>query len=218
VASLAVSASTSFTHVVAVAGNTAAGTTLTNTATAQTSSVDANPANNSAVASTSVGATADLSVSKTAASASLPPGSKIVYTLGVNNNGPSAASAVALVDALPTGTHFVSLAQTAGPAFTCTPPAVGAGGTVTCTIATVANGASASFVLTIDTVGVQTGNVINTASVSSATPDPVPSNNAATASVALTSPAVAAPALSWQMMLLTALLVAGLAWRRRRTR
>ncbi|HEX7914897.1 DUF11 domain-containing protein [Rudaea sp.] len=215
-ATLAVGASASFALVVAVAGDTAAGTTLTNTATAQTSSVDANPANNSAVANTNVGATADLSVSKTAASASVPPGSKIVYTLGVNNNGPSAASAVALVDALPSGTRFVSLAQTAGPAFACTTPAVGAGGTVTCTVATLAYGASASFALTIDTVGVQTGSVVNTASATTTTADPTSSNNSASVSVALVSAPVAAPLLHWQMLLLMTGLIAAFAWRRRR--
>jgi len=215
--SLAVGANGTFSLIVNVAGSTANGATLTNTAAAQTSSVDANPANNSASVDTSVGATADLSLTKTTSSTSLAVKSNIVYTLGIGNNGPSSASTVTLVDSLPSGTHFVALTQNSGPAFTCTTPAIGAGGSITCTIAALASGASATFTLTVDTIGLAPGNVLNTATLSSATPDPNPSNNAATASVALTSPAVAAPALSWQMMLLTALLVASLAWRRRRT-
>lgn len=212
---LAAGANATFTLVVAVASEAADGTTLTNTATAQTNSVDANPANNSAFVTTSVGVAADLLLNKTASSASLPLNSNIVYTLGIVNFGPSSASTVTLLDTLPSGTHFVALTQTSGPAFTCTRPAVGSGGDITCTIAALASGANAYFTLTVDTIGLAPGNVVNTASVSAATPDPVPSNNAASASVTLASPPpVAAPALSWQMLWLTAFLVAALARRR----
>lgn len=215
-ATLAVDDGATFTLVVAVASDVAAGTTLTNTATVQTTSTDTNSGNNSAVANTSVTAAANLSLSKTAASAIVPPGGNIVYTLGIANGGPSAAASVTLSDPLPAGTHFVALTQTSGPAFACTPPAVGSGGTLTCTIASLANGASASFQLTVDTVGLPQGGVSNTASVTSATTDPVTGNNSASADVRVAPPAVPAPALGWQMLLLMAALIAAMGWRLRR--
>ena len=73
------------------------------------------------------------------------------------------------------------MSLTAAPGWSCVTPAVGAGGTVTCTIATLAAGGSAAFSLTVNVgIAVAGGTVItNTATVSSATADPVPANNAA---------------------------------------
>ena len=119
---------------------------------------------------------ADLAITKSGP-ATANPGSNLSYTIRVMNNGPSDAQSVVMLDDLPSGTTFVSLSQTAGPAFSCTTPAVGAAGTVSCTIATLVSGGDATFTLVLQTAG---ANVSNTATVTSATPDPSPANNSAT--------------------------------------
>jgi uncharacterized repeat protein (TIGR01451 family) len=176
-ASLASGASASFTLVVQ-ASVASAGTTITNTVSAGSATLDPNPANNSASTSTTVGTAADLAVTKTGP-ASVAAGTNISYALGIANNGPGAATTTSLTDALPAGTTFVSFAQTSGPGFVCTAPAVGATGTVTCNIATLASGAAAAFTLTVRAGS--TASISNTASATSATADPTPGNNSATA-------------------------------------
>jgi uncharacterized repeat protein (TIGR01451 family) len=159
-------------------GSANAGATVTNIATASSGTPDPNPANNTASAATGVGTSADLAVTKTAP-ATVGSGANLAYAIGLSNNGPSTAVTTALTDTLPAGTTFVSLVQNSGPAFTCATPAVGATGTVTCNIATFASGAAAAFTLTVRAGAV--ASVSNTASASSATTDPTPANNSATA-------------------------------------
>jgi uncharacterized repeat protein (TIGR01451 family) len=135
---------------------------------------------------------ADIAVTKTGP-ASVSAGGSVSYGIGLANNGPDPAPSTTLTDALPAGTTFVSLAQTSGPAFTCTTPAVGAAGTVSCSIATLAPGASAAFTLVAQAGSGTAGTTIaNTASGSSAETDPNPANNSATAS----TPSVAAQSFS----------------------
>ena len=206
---LAAGASATFTLTAAVSGGLPNGSTVSNTASVSSSGApDSNPANNTSTSNATVSAAADLAVTKTA-SYSGTLGGNVVYTLGIANNGPSAANATQLSDTLPAGTHFVSLTQGSGPAFTCTTPAVGAGGTVNCSIATLASGANATFVLTVDTIGLAGGTIVNTATVSSANGDPNPANNTASASVTLAVPVpnLPAPALNWFGLLLLATLL-----------
>lgn len=126
---------------------------------------------------------ADLAVTKSGP-ATIIAGNNISYNVTVTNNGPLDAQTVTLSDTLPAGTTFVSEAQTVGPAFTCTNPAVGATGSVSCTIATFASGASATFTLVFNVnANVAAGSTIsNTASASSSTSDPTPGNNSQSAS------------------------------------
>jgi len=169
--------SAQFTVSVTVDNSVANGTVLSNTVTAATASVDGNPGNNSSTANTTVAAQADLAVSKSGPAA-VTAGATATYTLGVANNGPSAASAVVLSDTLPAGETFVSITQTAGPIFTCA-----GGSTVTCSIASLAAGASATFALVTSVAGsvVDGSTLTNTASVTSNTTDPTPGNNSASA-------------------------------------
>jgi uncharacterized repeat protein (TIGR01451 family) len=186
IATLASAATAAFTLVVQTTAGSA-GTTITNTASASSTTADPNPANNSASAATGVGTSADLAVTKTGP-ASAPAGANLSYNIVVTNNGPSTSLSVTLTDALPAGTTFVSFAQASGPAFTCTTPAVGAGGTVSCNIATLAPGAPAAFTLVARSAFGSAGTTIaNTASASSATADPTPGNNSATASTSSTA-------------------------------
>jgi uncharacterized repeat protein (TIGR01451 family) len=125
---------------------------------------------------------ADVSVTNTAAAGPVFAGNTITYTITVANAGPSDAQTVALSDLIPANTTFVSDAQTSGPAFTLTSPAVGGTGTISGTIGTLASGASASFTVVI-LVSPSTPNgttITNTADVTAVTSDPNLANNSQT--------------------------------------
>jgi uncharacterized repeat protein (TIGR01451 family) len=178
---LAAGASATFTLVVQVTASTLQGATITNTADATSATTDPTPANDSATATTSVIAEADLMVTKTDDPDPVIAGTNLTYTITVTNAGPSDAQGVSLTDVLPTGTTFVSLTTPGG--WTGTTPAVGSGGTVTATIATLPAGASAVFTLVVN-VDVTTldGTILaNTADVAATTTDPDTANNSATA-------------------------------------
>src|SRR5262249_41279982 len=87
---------------------------------------------------------ADLTTSQTVAPES-DPGTDVPFRVTVTNLGPDAADSIDLLDFLPQGMTFVSLAQDSGPAFACTDPGIGNGGSIDCTAAGLAAGASASF-------------------------------------------------------------------------
>ena len=140
--------------------------TVDNTATVVGALPDPDPTNNSATTSDGVAAAADVSVGKTGP-ATATPGDDLTYVLTVANAGPSDGSDVALSDALPSGTTFVSVAQTSGPAATIVAPAVGAGGVVTASWASFASGGTATFdvVVNINASIVAGDTITNTATV-----------------------------------------------------
>lgn len=112
---------------------------------------------------------ADLLVNQTHTPASVPAGGVATYTVRVDNNGPGTASAVTLADTLPSGATFVSATPSIG---SCAAPA---GGSFSCALGNLAAGAVA-------TVAVQVrlpiaGVWLNTATVSSTTPDNNANNN-----------------------------------------
>ncbi|HEV2762968.1 MAG TPA: PxKF domain-containing protein, partial [Pyrinomonadaceae bacterium] len=106
------------------------------------------------------------------------------FFVSVFNGGPDDAQNVELTTAVPADTTFVSATQTVGPAADCTHPAAESTGTSTCTVASLPEGARASFVFVYKVnAGVAAKTLINhTASASSATGDPRPLNNTASAS------------------------------------
>lgn len=121
---------------------------------------------------------ADVSVSKGLISSSLSAGGQAVFTLQVNNAGPSSAASVSLSDDLPANTTFVSFDQLSGPTFTCTSPS----GNTTCTIANLARGEEATFIATYQVVAASSGTVItNTSTITSTTADPNSDNNSSSA-------------------------------------
>jgi uncharacterized repeat protein (TIGR01451 family) len=157
----------------------APGTVLTNTATLSADESDPVPFNNSFSKSTTATAqapSADLSV--------VTSGTGSMFGVTVRNSGPNDAASVTLTDDIPAGSTFASWTQNSGPAFNCTTPAAGAGGTVTCSIGVLpgfsAPITTADFVLTVNAGG----QVTNTVTVSSTTPDPQPDNNTSTYPVA----------------------------------
>ena len=126
---------------------------------------------------TKIGASADLSLTKTAPS-TVHTGATLTYTIVVTNVGPDGANTVKITDNMPTGTNFNSVTFAAG---TCTAPSPGSTGPVVCTANTLAKEASATETLVVN-VTAATGSVINnTATVNSKTFDPKSSNNTAQA-------------------------------------
>jgi uncharacterized repeat protein (TIGR01451 family) len=203
-ASLPAASSASWTLTVNVDAGLAAGTVLTNTAVGASAVTDDVPGNNSATATTTVGATFDLSVTKSG-SATAAAGGTLTYTITVANSGPSTATGVTLSDTLPAGTTFASLTQTSGPLFTCVTPAAGATGTVSCTLASMAT-ASASFELVVNVAPEAVGtSLVNTAVVAAVPPDANVSNNSSTATSSVAS---SIPLFESRTLLLLALILA----------
>jgi uncharacterized repeat protein (TIGR01451 family) len=180
-----------FTIVVKVNSNTAAGATITNSATVATTTTDTNSANNTGTTTTTVATQADIAVTKTDAPDPVVAGQNITYTVTITNNGPSDAQSVSLTDSVPANTTFVSTAQNTGPAFTCTNPPAGGTGNVSCTITTLAAGASASFDIIVKVnASVAAGSIItNSATGATTTTDPDNSNNTATATTTVATQA-----------------------------
>ncbi|HEV7239113.1 MAG TPA: ExeM/NucH family extracellular endonuclease [Thermoanaerobaculia bacterium] len=168
-----------FTLTVNVPPTTAAGTVLSNTATATSASTEGNPGDESDTETTTVATSADLLLSKTDSPDPVTAGNNLTYQITLTNSGPSNAASASFSDVLPAGTTFVSLSTT-GP-WSCTTPAVGANGTVSCT--------NPSFGVTVDfftivvnvDANVAAGTVLsNTATLASTTPDPNTGNESDT--------------------------------------
>jgi uncharacterized repeat protein (TIGR01451 family) len=174
------------TAVYNVNGGLAAGTIISDTASAATTSNDTNQTNNSVTLQIAVASAtqADLRVTNSGSPNPVSAGSQITYTQSVSNAGPAAATTVSFTDPIPANTTVVSLTA---PGWACsTAPAP-----PTCTIATLAAGTTANFtfVVTVNT-GVAPGTTITqTDSVTSAISDPTAGNNSATATVQVSTSA-----------------------------
>ena len=143
------------------------GATLTNNVTVATSTTETDTGNNAASAIASVNVPAlDLVLNKDDSVDPLAIGDNTVYTITVNNIGPSTAENVVVTDTLPaTGLSFQSVATSVG---SCpVAPAVGSvGGTVTCNLGSVLAGTTRTVTVTM--TGVSKGVVTNNATVTSA--------------------------------------------------
>ena len=147
--------------------------TITNTATVSSATPDPVAGNNTSSASATVAQSADVSVTKSGP-ASAQPNSNVSYMITVTNAGPSDASSVSLGDPTPSGATFVS--------------ASGACSSFPCSLGTMTAGQSKS-VTAIFKIG--TGTTVNTASVTSGTPDPNSGNNSASVTTTTTCPSSA---------------------------
>lgn len=204
IASLPSGASAVFSVTVAFSGGLANGSTVTNTANVTSTTADPNPVNNTSSSVATVGANADLAVTKSGPTTA-PSSANANYTVTVTNNGPSTAANVTLTETVPANMSFVSANQTSGPAFNCSGT-----GPITCTIATLNSGASASFQFTFFVAnGVPFGTATsNTATVSSTTLDANPANNTSTVNTTI---GLSVPAMSDWMLGLLALALVGIA-------
>ncbi|HKS22402.1 MAG TPA: C25 family cysteine peptidase, partial [Thermoanaerobaculia bacterium] len=189
-ASLAAGASPAWPSVVVkVNAGTAAGTTITATPSVASSTQDPYTPNNTAsVTSTVVAAgTADVAVTIASSPDPLSPGEFYNYTVVAKNNGNSAAANVAVSIPLPAGTNFRTLTPPAG--WSCTTPAVGAGGTINCTIASLAVGASATFTPQVQVnTTTASGTTLNiTTTITTTTAQTITSNDTASTSNLVTA-------------------------------
>ncbi|HET7844677.1 MAG TPA: hypothetical protein VFL14_11040 [Xanthomonadales bacterium] len=154
--SVAVGSTNSFTLVANVPA-AAAGTTLTNTATVTTTSTDGTAGNNSATATTGVGAPPTAAVSGTKSVAgTFNPGGTVTYTVTLNNAGPGVQGdnpGNEFTDVLPAGLTLVSATATSGTAVATVGTntvtwngTIAAAGSVTITItATINTGATGTI-------------------------------------------------------------------------
>ncbi len=178
--SLAPLASRVFTMTVLVNAGTPRGTLITNQASASSNTADANPSNNTATLTTTVGA-ANLYVAMSDSPDPVGRGGVLTYTVTLTNFGPLTAASAVLTDTVPAGTTFQSVTAPSG--WTCAQPPVGGTGNVVCTVPNLAYPSSLTFIMTVlVNAGTPVGtSLANTASASSNTSDPNPSNNTATA-------------------------------------
>ncbi|HYG32029.1 MAG TPA: SdrD B-like domain-containing protein [Methylophilaceae bacterium] len=141
-------------------------TTITNNVAVSTSTTETDNTNNTAAANTLVTVPSlDLLINKTDSVDPLAVGDSTVYTITVNNQGPSAAENVVVTDTLPaTGLSFQSATPSVG---SCpTQPAVNAvGGTIVCNLGNIPAGTSRA--ITVNMTGVNKGVVTNSVTVSS---------------------------------------------------
>ena len=198
-ATLANGATATFTLVTEVASGSTG--TLTNTATASSATPDGNGGNSGVTSSpVAIGpSSADLTITKTTPTTSIPAGGNVTYTITVGNAGPSTATNVVVNDTLPAGLQFVSATPSQG---TCN-----AASPVVCNLGTILAGANATITLVAQATGTQ-ASVVNTASATS--PDATGPDTVTTPPVTVTStaePVAAIPTLSeWMLMVMAALL------------
>ncbi|GAB5403266.1 MAG: SdrD B-like domain-containing protein [Aureliella sp.] len=180
VPTLAVSGSVTITISATVASGFA-GTTITNTATAQADESQQVSANTD----TTVNPQIDLAITKTDSVDPAIRGNQLTYTLAVSNNGPSAATNVEVVDTLPAGVTFVS--ATGG---TVTAPS-GGSNDVTVALGGLASGASQNVTITVTVDDAAAASITNSAIVRSTEStggfDTDTSNNSATEPTAIES-------------------------------
>ena len=149
---------------------------LTNTATVSASTADPNLVNNSDTDLTTMTASADVAVTKTASANALARGAVFSYTLTISNRGLSNAQAVSLSDTLPVQVIYQSYTSTRG--------ACSGTLTITCSPGLMAPGELVTIVLTgMVAPSSPPGSFTNTASVTTTTSDPVVGNNSASATI-----------------------------------
>lgn len=149
--------------------------TITNLVSVTGNQPDHISSNNTDTESTTVVRPVDLAVTKTASAEPATVGTLLTYTVTVTNNGPSAASGVALTDTLPEDVTFVSVSSSRG---SCDGTL-----TVTCGLGDLANTESATITLVVTPT--KAGTITNLATVTGNEDDPVLSNNTDTESTAV---------------------------------
>src|SRR5690606_9120583 len=139
---------------------------------------------------------ADLHVQAGVSPGSVQPGETATFTVDAGNAGPDAAAFAAVAIVFDQAVQ----AEVAAPAgWSCNTLGDGGGnvGTITCTIDSLAAGATQSFPVTVTPDAAMAGTTLGlAAAVQSQTPDPVSSNDGATASLEVLLPAQADLSLS----------------------
>jgi uncharacterized repeat protein (TIGR01451 family) len=146
---------------------------IANTANVTSDTPDPIPDNNTFTIVTEVNAEADISVVKISTSNPVVPGQMLVYQVNAFNGGPSDAQNVVLTDAVPP--ELINPEFSADGGLTWLP------WTGSYTIGTLPSGASSNILIRGIVSPSATGAIINTADITSSTPDPNPANNTSTA-------------------------------------
>ncbi|RLE34499.1 MAG: hypothetical protein DRJ61_05065, partial [Acidobacteria bacterium] len=141
--------------------------TITNQASAVSSSEDPNPTDNSTTEDTMVDPWANLSITKIDGEDPVIAGTELTYTITVTNPGPYDADDVTVTDIMPTGVTFVSSSG-------CTEDP---SGLPTCSLGSIVAGSSAAYSLTVMVDSYTLGTITNDASTTSAWYDPDPADN-----------------------------------------
>jgi uncharacterized repeat protein (TIGR01451 family) len=150
--------------------------TLVNTATVAHAS-DPTPGNDTATDTTAVAPpSANLGITKTDNRTQILPGDALIYTIVVNNAGPSLAAGATVVDNLPAALTGVTWNCVATAGSSCALPL--GSGNVNTTV-NLAVGGSATFTVNATVGAGAFGSLVNTATVTLAY-DPVTANNTAT--------------------------------------
>lgn len=150
---------------------------ISNTATVTSSTPEGNPGDEVATEETAVVAVADLSIGKTDSIDPVIAGTGLVYTVRVDNAGPSDAASVVVTDILPPEVVFVS---TSG----CAQDPAGA---PACNLGTIEAGGFRNYTITVNVDPTARGVFTNNASVTSAATDPVPANDSTSESTSVTA-------------------------------
>ncbi|OYN96869.1 hypothetical protein CGZ96_11275 [Enemella evansiae] len=144
---------------------------VVNVASVTSTTPDGNADDNSATSTEPTAPSADVSVTKTLQTADPVAGSPVVWEVTVSNAGPSTARAITLTDPAPAGARITGGTPDAG---SC---AVNAAGALECQLGDLAPGSQ----LTVRVEGTLnadfTGELTNSATATSATPDPNADNN-----------------------------------------
>jgi uncharacterized repeat protein (TIGR01451 family) len=175
VGSLASGASASVVVVVKPALS-AAGTTITNSATVNASTWDPNTADNTATSALTVNPAADLRVVKTVDKGTANVDDLLTWTVALTNDGPSPASGATITDTAPSGVAIQSVTPPTG--VTCT----SAGQTISCSVVGVLPSGTTKTVTIVGKVARASAGSpqSNSATVASSTFDPDASNNLST--------------------------------------
>ncbi|MCW3467174.1 DUF7927 domain-containing protein [Chitinophaga nivalis] len=159
--------------------NTNATGSLTNTATATPPPGTTDPTPPSTTDVTNLDLVADLAVTKTDGVTTYTPGTDVVYTIVVSNNGPSDVTGATVSDPLPTGITVANWSAVPG-AGAAVPANSGSGG-INQTV-NIPAGSKITYTLTLTVPSGFTGNLSNTASatVPTGVTDNTPGNNTIT--------------------------------------
>lgn len=148
---------------------------LSNTAVVSSGTPDPNPDNNSSTVVTPIipaEPSADLSVVKVSAPNPVQSGGTLTYTLTVSNAGPDSAQNVLLTDTIPVGLLNPEFSLNGGVTWQ---PWTGSR-----SLGTLAAGGVVVVLIRATVSPSASGNIVNSAVVSSSTPDPDPDNNTST--------------------------------------
>lgn len=169
----------------------ATSTVITNSVTATLADqTDTGPANNTTTETTTVKALADLAVTKVCKpDSTAPAGTAGFCDIHVDNLGPSDATSVTLTDVLTSATPFSVTGITVTPSGTCAPDTGGptTSFTTVCTLGTESAGGRTT--IRVSVTAADLAEVNDVATVTSATPDPVTSNNQATGTLVFSASA-----------------------------